>query len=119
MIENIHVTDDNDANDSFISFLDAPIINTTKKFILKHATIGSRIKLNCPTLANPPAQIRWYGENLPNRVGPVLAIDVRNKHYYGNYTCQANNSLGMDQVRFMVEEVGKLANFQQWQNQTG
>lgn len=58
---------------------------------------GSNFSLSCSVLSNPPATFTWYhNEQLMEASGPVLTLDVIEKHGIGSnkegYTCRAKNA---------------------------
>lgn len=95
----------------FVLFLDAPIINSSSNIQIVHVPIGRGVWLRCPVTANPEATIEWFANGILEKRGTYeLYIFISNAFDYANYTCKASNSIGKDNVTFVLQQVGKSLN---------
>ncbi|KAK3752966.1 hypothetical protein QZH41_005123 [Actinostola sp. cb2023] len=75
----------------------------------KHDTEGnwSRLIVKCPTSAKPQAKIKWFcNGKLDKHDGENIYVKITTVKDYKNYMCEASNSIGADNVTFVLHQVG-------------
>ena len=89
-------------------FLDAPIVDITSGESLTDLTEGSSVRLHCTADANPAASIQWFKESASGDVlshSGDLTLSHLTVETAGKYYCQANNSLGASQPKYVDVKV--------------
>lgn len=99
---------------------DRPTLDVAPSTLLNAPSWSNHIViLHCLATGNPLPVISWknpkghtikYGASSTN-VGSLLTLTTKNDDDYGDYTCQATNSLGYTQLIYKVYKIGRFSYF--------
>ncbi|XP_031625515.1 protein amalgam-like [Contarinia nasturtii] len=109
-----------DSREIFVNVLYAPEIEVERPFV--HTGVGHEAQLICVVHAEPQAHVIWYKETTQIGTTEQLSqqsrgnrhtLTIRNVTYndFGNYTCQASNSLGKDRASLQLSGIPSVCTF--------